>query len=71
LLYSGLGTGKTLIAESVAEFAKRLLYRVTYSDISTDPVKVEEYLESVLFIGLNWGCVVLLDEADVFLEERT
>jgi hypothetical protein len=32
---------------------------------------VEKYLESVLFIGSTWGCVVLLDEADVFLEERT
>jgi ATP-dependent 26S proteasome regulatory subunit len=71
LLHGGPGTGKTLTAESVAELAKRPLYRVTCGDIGTDPVKVEEYLESVLFIGSKWGCVVLLDEADVFLEERT
>jgi SpoVK/Ycf46/Vps4 family AAA+-type ATPase len=71
LLHGGPGTGKTLTAESVAEFAERPLYRVTCGDIGTDPENVEKYLESVLFIGSTWGCVVLLDEADVFLEERT
>lgn len=71
LLHGGPGTGKTLTAESVAEFAERPLYRVTCGDIGTDPESVEKYLESVLFIGSTWRCVVLLDEADVFLEERT
>ncbi|KAH7094543.1 AAA family ATPase [Paraphoma chrysanthemicola] len=71
LLHGGPGTGKTLTAESVAELAGRPLYRVTCGDIGTDPESVEKYLESVLFIGSTWGCVVLLDEADVFLEERT
>jgi SpoVK/Ycf46/Vps4 family AAA+-type ATPase len=71
LLHGGPGTGKTLTAESVAELAERLLYRVTCGDIGTDPESVEKYLESVLFIGSTWGCVILLDEADVFLEERT
>jgi SpoVK/Ycf46/Vps4 family AAA+-type ATPase len=32
---------------------------------------VEKYLESVLHLGKIWNCVVLLDEADIFLEERT
>jgi SpoVK/Ycf46/Vps4 family AAA+-type ATPase len=71
LLHGGPGTGKTLTAESVAEFAERPLYRVTCGDIGIDPESVEKYLESVLFIGSTWGCVILLDEADVFLEERT
>jgi len=71
LLHGGPGTGKTLTAESIAEFAKCPLYRVTCGDIGTDPESVEKYLESVLYIGTVWRCVVLLDEADVFLEERT
>jgi SpoVK/Ycf46/Vps4 family AAA+-type ATPase len=71
LLHGGPGTGKTLTAESVAELAARPLYRVTCGDIGTDPEEVEKYLNSVLFIGSTWNCVVLLDEADVFLEERT
>jgi len=70
LLHGGPGTGKTLTAESIAELVQRPLYRVTCGDIGTNAEQVEKYLESALFIGSTWNCVVLLDEADVFLEER-
>ena len=70
LLHGSPGTGKTLTAESVAEIAEKPLYRVTCGDIGTDAESVEKYLDSVLLIGTIWECVVLLDEADVFLEER-
>ena len=39
--------------------------------MGVDAEAVEKYLDSVLHIGTAWECVVLLDEADVFLEERT
>jgi SpoVK/Ycf46/Vps4 family AAA+-type ATPase len=71
LLHGGPGTGKTLTAESVAELTERPLYRVTCGDIGTNAEEVERYLESVLYLGTVWQCVVLLDEADVFLKERT
>ena len=71
LLHGGPGTGKTFTAESVAEIAKKPLYRVSCGDLGTDPTKVEEYLESVLYLGKIWDCVVLLDEADVYLEQRS
>jgi SpoVK/Ycf46/Vps4 family AAA+-type ATPase len=71
LLHGGPGTGKTFTAESVAEIAEKPLYRVTCGDIGTKPEEVEKYLESVLHLGKIWNCVVLLDEADIFLEERT
>ena len=71
LLHGGPGTGKTLSAESVAELAEMPLYSVTCGDIGTKPEAVEEYLNSVLTLGKIWNCVVLLDEADVFLEERS
>ncbi|KAI4134159.1 MAG: hypothetical protein LQ347_001757 [Umbilicaria vellea] len=71
LLHGGPGTGKTLTAESVAEIAEKPLYRVTCGDIGTSAEDVEKYLESVLHLGKIWGCVVLLDEADVFLEQRS
>ncbi|KAJ6188294.1 hypothetical protein N7519_003202 [Penicillium mononematosum] len=70
LLHGGPGTGKTLTAESVAEIAERPLYRVTCGDVGIEPEDVEKYLESVLHLGKIWNCVVLLDEADVFLEQR-
>ncbi|TDZ31096.1 Protein MSP1 [Colletotrichum spinosum] len=71
LLHGGPGTGKTLTAESVAEIAKRPLYKVTCGDLGTKAHDVEKYLETVSLLGKTWGCVVLLDEADVFLEQRS
>lgn len=44
---------------------------MTYSDIGTKAIEVERYLESILYLGRIWGCVVLLDEADIFLEQRS
>ncbi|KAF2141607.1 uncharacterized protein K452DRAFT_227923 [Aplosporella prunicola CBS 121167] len=71
LLHGGPGTGKTFTAEGVAEIAEMPLYRVTCGDIGTDPREVEKYLRKVFQLGKIWNCVVLLDEADVFLEQRT
>ncbi|KAI0908788.1 hypothetical protein F4823DRAFT_597286 [Ustulina deusta] len=67
LLHGGPGTGKTL----TAELAEMPLYSVTCGDIGTSPEAVEKYLNSVLHLGKKWNCVLLLDEADVFLEERS
>ncbi|KAI1168284.1 hypothetical protein F5B18DRAFT_646814 [Nemania serpens] len=71
LLHGPPGTGKTFTAESVAEIARKPLYTVTCGDIGTRPEEVEKYLESVFYLGKLWDCVVLLDEAEVFLEQRT
>ena len=71
LLHGSPGTGKTLTAESVAEIAEMPLYRVTCGDIGTTPEGVEKYLELVMHLGTTWNCVLLLDEADIFLEERS
>jgi SpoVK/Ycf46/Vps4 family AAA+-type ATPase len=45
--------------------------QVTCGDVGTKPEEVEKYLESVLHLGKLWDCVVLLDEAEVFLERRS
>ena len=71
LLHGGPGTGKTLTAESVAEIAEKPLFRVTCADVGIQPEAVEKYLDSVFRFAKRWDCVVLLDEADVFLEKRT
>lgn len=70
LLHGGPGTGKTLTAETVAEIAEKPLYRVTCGAMGTTATEVEKNLGSVFHLGRRWGCVVLLDEADVFLEQR-
>ncbi|KAI9644661.1 hypothetical protein NHQ30_006685 [Ciborinia camelliae] len=71
LLRGGPGIGKTCTAESVAEIAEKSLYPVTCGGIGTEPDEVEISLESVLTLGKTWGCVVLLDEGDIFLEQRS
>jgi hypothetical protein len=71
----------------VAEIAEKPLYRVTCGDLGTKATDVEKYMQTVLYLGKTWNCgkvtdcfginyeltviVLLLDEADVFLEERT
>lgn len=71
LLHGGPGTGKTFTAESVAELAEKPLFRVTCGDIGTKPEEAEKYLDSVLYLGKIWNCIVLIDEAEVFLEQRS
>ncbi|KAL9604333.1 MAG: hypothetical protein Q9219_000521 [cf. Caloplaca sp. 3 TL-2023] len=71
LLHGGPGTGKSLTAESVAEIAEMPLYRVMCGDMGATPAEVENYLAAVMYLGTTWDCVLLLDEADVFLEERS
>ena len=44
---------------------------MTCGDVGTKAEEVEKYLESVLHLGKLWDCVVLLDEAEVFLERRS
>jgi len=65
------GTGKSFAAASIAETARRPLYRISCSDIGTDVAAAERYLKSILHITTQWQCVVLLDDADVFLEARS
>lgn len=68
LLHGGPGTGKTLTAESVAEIAEMPLYRMTCEDIGKNAETVEKYSNTVLHLGKTWNCVLLLNEADVFLK---
>jgi hypothetical protein len=65
------GIGKILTAESVAELAEMPLYSVTCGDLGTLPEEVERFLGGNSFLSKSWNCILLLDDADVFLEERS
>jgi hypothetical protein len=39
-------------------------------DIGVEPYEVEENLQRHFELAHKWGCVLLLDEADVFLTRR-
>ncbi|KFX94934.1 hypothetical protein V490_04075 [Pseudogymnoascus sp. VKM F-3557] len=71
VLHGPPGTGKTLTAEGIAELLKCPLYMVSAGELGTDPRTLEAELQKILDISMTWGCVLLLDEADVFLEKRT
>jgi ATP-dependent protease Clp ATPase subunit len=71
LLCGPPGVGKTLTAESVAEEVQRPLYRLGAGDLGISPNQVESRLMKALEQCARWDAVMLIDEADVFLECRT
>ncbi|KAI9761672.1 MAG: Arginine N-methyltransferase 2 [Chaenotheca gracillima] len=72
LLLSGPpGVGKTLTAESVAETMRVPLYAMSAGDISPEPSEVGSDLSRIFDMVTRWNAVLLLDEADVFLEARS
>ena len=71
LLHGLPGTGKTLTAESVCESLKRPLYIVSGGELGVSPEEVEKTLQEILELSKLWKAVILIDEADVFLEARS
>lgn len=70
LLHGTPGTGKTLTAEAVAEALHQPLYSVSIGELGTNPEVLEEKLTTILELAAMWRAVLLLDEADIFLEKR-
>ncbi|UKZ64172.1 uncharacterized protein TrAtP1_005391 [Trichoderma atroviride] len=71
LLHGEPGVGKTSTAECVAAHTKRPLFPITCGDIGDKAETVERNLEKNFQLAHKWGCVMLLDEADIFLGART
>ncbi|KAF2968106.1 hypothetical protein GQX73_g5410 [Xylaria multiplex] len=67
LLHGTPGSGKTLTAEVAAEASKKALI----ATILSGSQNFEKELKKILQYATIWQAVVLLDEADVFLEART
>ncbi|KAI8631371.1 hypothetical protein F5Y19DRAFT_473778 [Xylariaceae sp. FL1651] len=70
LLHGAPGVGKTSTAECVADNTKRPLFPITCGDIGETAMEVERNLHYNFRLAHKWGCVLLLDEADVFLAKR-
>jgi len=70
LLAGTPGCGKTLTAEAVAETTRKPLYAVSAGELGTTPESVESRLKRVLELAQMWDAVLLLDEAEVFLQQR-
>jgi hypothetical protein len=70
LLHGEPGQGKTLTAETVAEDLRRPLYSISVGELGTNPDQLEKRLREILDLATIWNAVLLLDEADIFLEAR-
>jgi AAA+ superfamily predicted ATPase len=70
LLHGPPGVGKTLAAECIAERQQRPLYSVSCGDLGTEPEDLERRLKEVFSYAVLWKAILLMDEADIFLQER-
>ena len=64
------GLGKTLTAEVYSEVVGKPLYRVHSGQLGTSAESVESSLSTILRRAARWGCILLLDEADVYIRVR-
>lgn len=71
LLCGPPGVGKTLTAEAVSEHSKSPLYRINVQDLGSRVSAMERGLQKAMRNCSHWNGVLLLDEADVFLEQRS
>ncbi|PVF92589.1 P-loop containing nucleoside triphosphate hydrolase protein [Serendipita vermifera] len=70
LLAGPPGCGKTLTAEAVAEVTRRPLYVISAGELGTNSEVVDQKLTQILELAQTWNAVLLLDEAEVFLQQR-
>jgi len=71
LLFGVPGVGKTATAEAVAQKFEKPLFPITCGDLGFTPQSVESSLTEIFRLAHLWDCVLLLDEADVFITART
>ncbi|KAI9760633.1 MAG: hypothetical protein M1840_002373 [Geoglossum simile] len=70
MLYGRPDLGKTMIAEFVAQKARKPLLSINISDIGIDGDKVETNLQRVFDLAGVWRAVLLFEDADFFLAAR-
>ncbi|KAI0325259.1 P-loop containing nucleoside triphosphate hydrolase protein [Cubamyces sp. BRFM 1775] len=70
-LFGPPGVGKTLSAEATSEHVRRPLYVVGAGELGTFAAVLDAALNRVFDLATSWNAIVLIDEADVFLEQRS
>ncbi|KAJ6020068.1 hypothetical protein N7522_000143 [Penicillium canescens] len=74
LLNGPPGVGKTFTVEATSEYFKLPLYSISAGELVVDhgdTNALEQQLETVFKIAKHFDAVLLLDEADAFMEQRT
>ncbi|RHZ48759.1 uncharacterized protein CDV56_106140 [Aspergillus thermomutatus] len=70
LLHGPPGVGKTLTAEAIAEDLQCPLYSISSGQLSSDAETLESQLGDIFDAAAAWKAILLLDEADVYLQRR-
>jgi hypothetical protein len=65
-----LNTLADIIIEIVADYMKRPLLPLTCGDMGITASDVQENITKYFELGERWGAVILMDEADIYLEQR-
>ena len=60
-----------MTAEAISEMLHRPLYSISIGQLGTSPAALEETFGDILDLCQRWDCLILLDEADIFLEKRS
>jgi len=73
MLHGEPGVGKTATAEAVSQSTKRPLFPISCSSLQNyrHDKSPEERIIEVFRLAHLWDCVLLMDEADVFLASRS
>ncbi|KAI9686388.1 MAG: hypothetical protein M1822_003733 [Bathelium mastoideum] len=71
LLYGNPGVGKPSTAQMIAQAVKKPLFSVSVGDVGTTAKDVERNLQTIFELASIWRAILLIDEADVFLQSRT
>ena len=71
LLHGPPGVGKTLTMETLAKATGKPLIVVSVAEIDLRADQAESKLERLFRCAARWEAILLVDEADVFLEART
>ena len=59
-----------MITESIADYVKRPLFPLRSGDLGIDAKSLEKSLNEAFEMAAKWNAIILIDEADVFLETR-
>ena len=59
-----------MLLECVAEKNECPLFTISCGDLGTNPQELETRLKEVFQYAVTWKAILLLDEADIFLQER-
>ncbi|XXH03870.1 hypothetical protein Hte_010276 [Hypoxylon texense] len=67
LLTGNTGTGKTFTVETLAKKCGVPLYKIACGDLGSNPDILELRFNEAMLRAANWGAILLLDEADIFI----